>query len=111
MVLCFLPSAPPNGAQEIPGREEAVAGEAAGGTNTDGSTVRGSTESRTEVATVRGETKRLDLRVDVETHRRESLCMPGPAVRDSIQATAREGGTEEPGGGQTEEGGQGGGGG
>ena len=33
MVLGCLPSAPPDGAQEIPGREETVAGEAAGGTN------------------------------------------------------------------------------
>ena len=36
MVLGFLPSAPPKGAQEMPGREEAVDGEVAEGTNTDG---------------------------------------------------------------------------
>ena len=60
---------PPDGAQEIPGREETVAGEAAGRTNEDGPTFRGSTESRTEGATARGETKRLDLGVDMETHR------------------------------------------
>ena len=59
---------PPDGAQEIPRREETVAGEAAGRTNEDGSTFRGSTESRTEGATERGETKRLNLGDNVETH-------------------------------------------
>ena len=34
---------PPYGAQEMPGREEMVAGEASEGTNTDGSTFRDST--------------------------------------------------------------------
>ena len=43
---------PPVGAQEILGREEAVAGEATAGTNTDGSTFRVYTKSRTEGATV-----------------------------------------------------------
>ena len=88
---------PPDGAQEIPGREETVASEAAEGTNEDGSTFRSSTESRTEGATAQGKTKRLDLGVDVETHRKESLCTPGPAIRASLQATPGEGGTEEPG--------------
>ena len=55
----------PDGAQEIPGWEETVAGEAVMGTNTDGSTFCGSTERGTEGATVRGETKRLDLGVNV----------------------------------------------
>ena len=57
---------PPDGAQEIPGRKETVAGEATGGTNKDGLTFHGSTESRTEGATARGETKRLDLGDNVE---------------------------------------------
>ena len=64
---------PPDGAQEIPGREETVAGEAAGETNADRPTFRGSTEGRPEGATTRGETKRLDLGEYVETYQRESL--------------------------------------
>ena len=67
MVLGCLTSAPPEGAHEILGREEAVDGEATTGTNTNGSTFCGSTESRTKGATAQGETKRLDLGVDVET--------------------------------------------
>ena len=59
---------PPDGTQAILGREEAVAGEAAAGTNTDVPTFCGSKEIRTKSATARGETKRLDLGVDVETH-------------------------------------------
>ena len=97
MVLGCLPSTPPDGAQEVPEREETVAGEAVKGTNTDGSTFCGSTESRTKGATARGETKRLDFGVDVETHQQESLRMPGPAIRAGLQATPGEGGTEEPG--------------
>ena len=111
MVLGCLPSAPPGGSQEIPGREEAVAGEAAEGTNTDGSTFRGSTESRTEGATARGDTKRLDLGVDVETHRRESLHTPGPALRAGLQMKTGKGGTKDPGNRQETAGGQSGGGG
>ena len=65
MVLGCLPNAPPKGTQTILGQEEAVAGEAAAGANTDGPTFCGSTESRTESETARGETKRLDLGVDV----------------------------------------------
>ena len=42
---------PPDRAQEIPGREETVAGEATMGINEDGSTFRGSTESRAKGAT------------------------------------------------------------
>ena len=102
---------PPDGAQEIPGRAETVAGEAAEGTNTDGSTFRGSTESRTEGATTQGKTTRLDLGVDVKTHQRESLRTPGPAIRSGLQATPGEGGTEEPGYRQETVGGRSGGGG
>ena len=43
MFLGCLTSAPPDGAQAILGREEAVAGEAPAGTNTGGPTFRGST--------------------------------------------------------------------
>ena len=111
MVLGCLPSAPPDGAQEILGREEAVAGEATAGTNTDRSTFRGSIESRTEGATARGETKRLDLGVDVETHRRESLRTPGPAIRSGLQTTTGKGGTKEPGDRKETAGGRSGGGG
>ena len=50
-----------------------MAGESVEGTNEDGSTFRSSTESRTEGAIARGKTKRLDLGVNVETHRQESL--------------------------------------
>ena len=67
------------------------------GTNTDGSTFCGSTEIRTEFETARGETKRLDLGVDVEIRQRESLCTPGPAIRAGLQVTPGEGVTEEPG--------------
>ena len=74
-----------------------MVGEAAEGTNRDGSTFHGSTESRTKDATARGETKRLDFRVDVETHQRESLRTTGPAIRAGLQAKPGEGGTEEPG--------------
>ena len=100
---------PPDGAQEIPGREETVAGEASGETNTDRPTVRGSTEDCTKGATARGETKRLDLGGDVETHRRESLHMPGPTIRAGVHTANWEGGKEEPGGGQETAGGQSGG--
>ena len=89
MVLGYLPSSPPNRAQEIPGREETVVSEAAGGTNEGGLTFCGSTESRTEGATAQGETKRLDLGDDVETHRRESLCTPGPAIRAGFHTASR----------------------
>ena len=65
MVLIFLLSPPPDGAKEIPGREETVAGEAAGETNAGRPTFRGSTEGRPEGATARGKTKRLGLREDV----------------------------------------------
>ena len=51
MVLGCLPSTPPDGIQAILGREEAVAGGATAGTNTDIPSFRGSTESRTEGAT------------------------------------------------------------
>ena len=87
-----------------------MASEAAEGTNTDGSTFCVSTESRTNRATARGKTKRLDIGVDVETHQRESLCTPGPAIQAGLQATPREGGTEEPGDRQETEGGLSGGG-
>ena len=102
---------PPGRAKEIPGREETVASEAAEGPNTDGSTFRGSTESRTEGATTQGETKHLDLGVNMEAHRRESLRTPGPAIRAGLQATPGEGGTEEPGERQETAGGRSGGGG
>ena len=75
---------PTEGAQYIPGREETVAGEAVKGTNTDRYTFRGSTESHTEGATARGETKHLDLGVDVETHRQESLHTTKPAIRAGL---------------------------
>ena len=39
---------------------------------------RGPTEGRPQNATARGETKRLDIRGDVEAYRRESLCTPVP---------------------------------
>ena len=84
MVLGCLPSAPPDGAQEIPGRGETVAGEAAGETNAGRPTFRGPTEGRPKGATAQGETKHLDLREDVETHRRESLRTRGPTVRAGI---------------------------
>ena len=111
MVLGCIPSAPPNGAQEIPGQEEMLAGEAARGSNKDGSTFCGSTESRTKGATARGETKRLDLGDDVQTHRRESLCTPGPAIRVGFHTESGEGGQEDPGGRQETAGGRSGGGG
>ena len=59
------------------------------------------------------ETKRLDLGGNVETHRRESLHAPGPAVREGGQAEVGEGDQEEARTGQAEEdgGGWGGGGG
>ena len=82
---------PPDRAQEIPGMEETVAGEAAGGTIEDGPTFCSSTESRTKGATARGETKRLDPGDDVETHRRESLRTPGPTIQAGIH-TANWGG-------------------
>ena len=88
-----------------------MADEAAKGTNTDGSSFRGSIESRTEGATAQGETKRLDLGVDVETHQRESLHTPGPAIWAGLQTTTGKGGTEEPGGRQETAGGRSGGGG
>ena len=75
---------PPDGTQAILGREEEVASEATAGTNTDGPTVCGSMESRTESATARGETKRLDIGVDMETHQQESLRTPGPAIRAGL---------------------------
>ena len=74
----------PDGAQEISGREETVAVEAARETNTDRSTFRGPTEGRSKSATARGKTKRLDLRGDVETRRRESLRTPVPTVQTGI---------------------------
>ena len=83
---------PPDGAQEIPGREETVAVEATKGTNEDGLTFRGSTESLTKGPTARGEKKRLDLEVDVETHRQEILRTPGPAIWAGFHAAAGEGG-------------------
>ena len=73
-------------------REETVAGEAAGGTNADRPTFRRSTESRTEGATARGKTKRLDIRDDVETHRQESLCTPGPTIRAGFHTAYWKGG-------------------
>ena len=72
---------PSDGAQEIPGREETVAGEAAGETNAGRPNFRGSMEGRPEGATAQGEMKRLDFREDVETHRQESLRTPGPTIR------------------------------
>ena len=106
MVLGCLPSAPPDGSKEIPGREEAVDGEAAEGTNTDGSTFRGSKESRTKGATAQGEKKRLDLGVNLETHRRESLRTTGTRIRAGLQTTTGKGGTKEPGNRQETTGGQ-----
>ena len=107
----FPAERPPDGAQEIPGREETVAGEATGGTNKDGPTFCGSTESRTEGATARGETKRLDLGDNVETHRQESLRTTGPKIRTGFHTASWEGGKEEPDGRQETAGGQSGGGG
>ena len=100
---------PPDGAQVIPGQEETVAGEAAGGTNADRPTFRDSTESRTKGATTRGETKRLDLGDDVETHQRESLRTLGTTIRASFHTAYWEGGEEEPGRGQETVGGRSGG--
>ena len=91
---------PPDRAQEIPGREETVACEAAGETNADRPTFRGSTEDRTEGATARGETKNLDLGEDMKTHRQESLRTPGPTIREGIHMANWEGGEEEPDGGK-----------
>ena len=71
---------PSDGAQEIPGREETVAGQAVGETNAGRPTLSGPTEGRPNGATTRGETKRLNLREDVETHQRESLRTPVPTV-------------------------------
>ena len=95
----------------IPGGAKAVAGEASCKTITDGQTICGSTESRAEGKTAGGETKHLDLGGDVEAHQRESLRVPGTAVRDSVQASDGESGAIEFGGRQTEEGGRGRGGG
>ena len=58
----------PVGYKAIPGGAKAVAGEATGKTITDGRTLCGSTESRTEAKTAGGETKRLDISRDVEAH-------------------------------------------
>ena len=102
---------PPEGEQAVHWRKETVAGEAAGETNEDGPTFCGSTESRTEGATVQGETKRLDLRDDLETHRRESLRTPGTAIRAGFHTASWEGGEEEPGRRQETAGGRSGGGG
>ena len=46
--------------------------------NTGRSTFCGPTEVRPESATVRGKTKRLDIRGDVEDRRQEILRSPGP---------------------------------
>ena len=73
-----------DGAQEISGKEETVAGEAAGETNTNRLTFRGPTDGCPKSATARGETKRLDLRGDVEARQRESLRTPGPTVREGV---------------------------
>ena len=101
----------PDGAQEIPVREETVADEAAGVTNANRPTFRGSTKIRTKGATVRDETKRLDLGDNVETHQRESLCTPGPTIRAGLHTAYWKRGEEEPGGGQETAGKQSGGGG
>ena len=76
-----------------------VAGEAAGETNADIPTFCSSTEGHTEGATARGETKRLDLGEDMETHRRESLRTPGPTILAGFHTANWGGGEEEPGGG------------
>ena len=83
-----------------------MAGEAVVETNKYRSTFRGPTEVRPKGATVRGETKRLDLRGDVETRQRESLRTPGPTVRAGIQTETWEGGKEESGGRPGMEGGR-----
>ena len=74
-----------------------MAGEAADETNVDRPTFRSSTEGRPKGATTRGKTKRLDLGDDVETHRRESIRTPGPAIRAGFHTAYWEGGEEEPG--------------
>ena len=74
-------------------------GEAAGETNAGRPNFRGPTEGRPKGATARGETKRLDLREDVETHQQESLRTPGTTVRAGIHTANWEGGKEEFGGG------------
>ena len=85
--------------------------EATDKTITDGQTLYGSTESRTEAKTAGGETKRLDIGGDVEAHRQESLHAPGPAVQEGGQEVIGESGASEFGDGPTEEGRRGGGGG
>ena len=86
-----------------------MAGEAAGETNKYGSTFRCPTEGRPEGATARGETKRLDIRGDVYTCRREILRTPVPTIRAGIQTETWEGGKEESGGRPETEGGRSGG--
>ena len=81
----------PGGDAAIPGGTEAMASEATGGTLADGHPIYGSTESRTKTNTAGSETKRLDLGGNVATHQRESLHVPGPAVREGGQAEVGEG--------------------
>ena len=76
-----------------------MAGEAAGETNADIPNFHGSTEARNEGANARGETKRLDLGEDAETHRRESLRTPGPKIQAGFHTANWGGGEEDPGGG------------
>ena len=109
MVLGCLLSAPPMEHKRYLGGSKRWPVRPPGGTNEDGSTFHGYTESRTEGATARGETKRLDLGDDVETHRQESLRTLGPAIRAGFHMAAGEGGKEEPGRRQEKAGGQGGG--
>ena len=97
----------PVGDKAIPGGAKAVVCEATDKTIMDGRTLCGSTESRTEAETARGETKCLDLGGDVEAHQRESLHVPGPAVQEGGQEAVVKSGASEFGEGPTEESGRG----
>ena len=79
----------PDGTHEVLKGKEAVADEAANETDTRGQNFRGPTEGRLESATARGETECMDIRIDVEACRRESLCAPGPKERAGAKKTTR----------------------
>ena len=88
-----------------------MAGGATGGAIEGGHALCGSTESRTENGAEGGETKRLDLGVDVAARQRESHNAPEPEGLSGGKTDLGEEDQTEPGGGQEEEDGGGGGGG
>ena len=109
MVLGFLTSASLTEHKRYLGGVQEVTSEAAEGANKGGRRICVPAEGRHESEGARGETERVDLEGDVETHQQESLRVPEPSERAGTNKTTGTRHQGELGGGLETARGQGGG--